>query len=249
MQIELQDIVKLTSLLFHPVQADVQVPALAPYLDLSLVKSITYIDVEGDYFQPGFVCAEEADLRSAERCDPGVVFVPHRLLPPGATGPMFVPLSIHSLHVQLLFDTDTDSALWLFFDPVVARFEGTPARSAKEPTIFEGPNLYRWTRLRELSLVDAVTDGLLFNKGHPGGPLALTYELSIVDKGASAVSFVVEDAHGPDDDDSDLSSSISQIIIQVATEAMKTAFLDGLVSSPLLDRTTVVVKPDPAAEA
>ena len=223
-------------------------PSLAPYLDLSLVQSVTYIDIKGHYFETGIVCTSDADLKTAKGRDPGDIFVPCRLLPPGAPGPVFTPLSLYSLHVQLVCDTDTDSALWLFFDPVVARIEATPARSAKEALVFYGPDLSRWTQLRELSLVDAVTQGPLFYVGLPVGPVGLSYELSIDDTGASAVSFVVEDAYGLDGDDGPASSCIGQVTIQVTTEPMKAALLQRLVHAPIFDRTTVVVKPaEPAS--
>lgn len=218
-------------------------PALNPYLDLSLVQSITYIDLEGRSFVPGIVCPDEDDLVVVHPDYKAHVFAPLRLIPLGATGPTFTPLALNSLHAKLVHDTQ--SMIWSFFNPVVVRIKGSlrrrGARDEMEALGFRDLHLCRATRLRELTLVDAVMNhSPLYLPDYSDGPWVLRYELSVETDRASSIEWIVSDLSH---DDEVKPSRVEKIVIQVETEAIKTKLLRQLVISPFLDRTTISIKP------
>jgi hypothetical protein len=216
----------------------VQVPALAPFLDLSLVQSVTYVIEDAEkVFAPTRVALNTHSIPDPSSKD---FFVPHRLLLAGQIGPTFSPLEIESLTVKA--DSSYSTKIWLFFDPRVARFQGRPVLDPEidEVSTFEEPPWFRWTRLREITCVDATTENRFFEHNIHTGPVVLTWDLSVADKQSALVGDVVEDLSFVPDESS---FHVGKVIVMVRTEAIRGHLLQKLAGCALINRTTVLVKP------
>lgn len=225
-------------------QADVQVPTLAPYLDLSLVRSVTLsLDVDGDSedsFDPhnlDCACPTEFDLRSFEGYVKNI-FVPYRLLAPGEAGPTYSLLKIHSLMVG--GECKSWPGIWHYFDPVTIRIDGYPAVTVVDE--YPNPPLFRWTRLVELTSVDTTSEAAFFSdpSSFGSGPVTVRWEISAQRVEAEIVRYVAEDLNLAQ---SEHLATVGSVIIQVVTQDLKEHFQRVLADSPLYNRTTILVKP------
>ncbi|KAL7415621.1 hypothetical protein BDY24DRAFT_413206 [Mrakia frigida] len=109
-------------------------PELEPWLNLSLVHSVTYVDVK-DY-----------PFNSWGADEPGIN--PRRLLLPSSPTPGH--LALHSFKVALSGGMSR-TRLEDFFNPIRLRLEGAPRGDFSLLSV----NISLWTRLRQLVFVDA----------------------------------------------------------------------------------------------
>jgi hypothetical protein len=223
----------------------VQVPTLVPYLDLSLVQSITFI-MDGFAFYHAYVTPGEDDVLRVPESRRQDIFVPHRLLSPGRVGPTFSPLKIDSLTLELGFSLDTK--VWLFFDPKVIRAEGyLPSDAAPYDTsvpVLNGPDWFRFTQLREITCVNssiAYVDFFTSITSLSSGPLSLRWEVaSSTDWDEELLSYLVR---GITSAPVAVLPYVGEVVVQVRTEETRAHLLQKFANSPLLARTSVLVKP------
>jgi hypothetical protein len=222
----------------------VQVPELAPYLDLSLVQSVTYIDVKGDSFRLNCFYPDEEDFQRAKVVhrdfEGGAPFIPYRLLPDGDAAPFYHPLAVERLH--LLIKNDSSTYLWPFFDPVHLCIEGSPSddQIPARSQIYRPFDFSYLKRLRGFTSIDATPrDFPLFDLERSWfrtGPVSMTFEVSSAVSDES-VSWTAQDLRGPKNGKD---TTIDRVLVKVRTEEIKNAILDGIKDSPLFGRTTIV---------
>jgi hypothetical protein len=221
----------------------VQVPTLAPYLDLSLVQTVTYIDDKHlSFFFYNWFYPDEKEYQEALSYEGWEVYIPYRLLPPGDLGPIHPPLAVQSLHVHVA--EKSESFIWPYFDPVHLCLEGGPPDELGFPLMsYLSLNFYFLRRLRQITVKDLTDRGCRLFRSEKEwfrhGPVSITFESTaeVVD---SSTYGIAKDAWGPKNGKT---ANIDRILIKVRTEEIKKVILDEIADSPLLDRTTIIVKP------
>lgn len=222
-----------------------QVPTLAPYLDLSLVRSVTYIDDPWKDFSPENVYPTEEDLAwvDVDELDEEA-WIPYRLLPSSSSGPTFAPLRIDSL-VFLISQRESYTQLWDVFDPVTLRIEGKPhgLQHAKELASFTTPyHQCRWTQLRKATFVDTSgRNDSLFESELFFGLKSVQVEIELSSRwfDENSLCGVKEDARVAAKED----SPFNRVIVKVRNERLKAEILKGF-GGALPARVTILVKPN-----
>ncbi|KAL7415715.1 hypothetical protein BDY24DRAFT_267761 [Mrakia frigida] len=217
---------------FFTLVAEKRHPELEPWLDLSLVHSVTYIDVERSPFNRLFKRAYDPSVLPARRLH----------LP---SSPTPGRLALHSLKVVLLAPR-SGSRLCSFFDPVKFQLEGV---GGGENSCL-GVDLSHWTRLRRLVFVDAFfRDPLLSLNGRIPGPIK-AYGLRILyhftEPIHDVLMWIKDDLNVRGDESVEESvSQLQDVVIHGLIEEERKELLGRLGDSLLLPRITVVVESSP----
>lgn len=171
-----------------PVQSDVQMATLAPYLDLSHVRTLTYVDLEDRPFNPTLYDGLQRRLPTS--------LTPHRLLLGGRT-----QLSLSSLHVTFSTAGDVKSRLWHLFEPetvVVHGMAGQNWDGHEDATKFPQPDWELWPRVTSITLIDAHVDERLHSLGGGAASGLVQYrqELSFEADDNEQINWVLGDVWG-----------------------------------------------------